>query len=132
MLKLGRERGQVRVVGSEFVSPTPTADLARQIVRLSESYEYGLYYATAEGSCSWYQFAREIFAVAGMDVKVDVASPQEFPAKVSRPRYSVLENLELKVRRLNFLQPWQIGLTGYLGTKAPFVPQAAVDSLSLR
>jgi dTDP-4-dehydrorhamnose reductase len=54
MLRLARERGRVRVVDNEFTSPTATADVARQIAALSRSDRYGLYHATAEGSCSWF------------------------------------------------------------------------------
>lgn len=124
MLKLARERGRVRVVDCEFVSPTPTADLARQIVALTRCNAYGLYHATAEGGCSWYEFAREIFSVADIEVKLEIASPTEFPSKVPRPRYSVLENLELKNRALNLFQPWQAGLMKYLcDAKAPVLAQ---------
>jgi dTDP-4-dehydrorhamnose reductase len=114
MLKLGRERGQVRVVDSEFVSPTAAADVARQVVALSRCDAYGLYHATAEGSCSWYEFAREIFAAAGLAARVDIASPTEFPSKVPRPAYSVLDNRRLKHNGLNLFEPWQSGLRKYL------------------
>jgi dTDP-4-dehydrorhamnose reductase len=114
MLKLGRERGRVRVVNNEFISPTPTADLARQIVALSASSAYGVYHATAEGSCSWYAFAKEIFAIADVHVEVDVADPSEFPAKVPRPFYSVLENRRLKTEGLNEFRSWEAGLAEYL------------------
>lgn len=114
MLRLGHDRGRVRVVDSEFVSPTPTADVARQIVALSLCNAFGLYHATAEGSCSWYDFAQEIFAVAKVPVQVEVASPSEFPAKVPRPRYSVLDNRGLKSEGLNVFQHWQTGLAEYL------------------
>jgi dTDP-4-dehydrorhamnose reductase len=115
MLKLARERGEVRVVHDEVVSPTSTEELARQIVVLSRSTNYGLYHATAEGSCSWYEFAREIFERTDTRVILKVASPNEFPAKVARPRYSVLENRALKVLGLNSLRQWQDGLHDYLG-----------------
>jgi len=118
MLKLGRERGRVRVVDSEFVSPTPTVDIARQIVALSDGDGYGLYHATAEGSCSWHAFATEIFAAARMPVQVDIADPSEFPAKVPRPRYSVLENRRLKAAGVNVFQSWETGLAEYLGATA--------------
>jgi dTDP-4-dehydrorhamnose reductase len=114
MLRLARERGRVRVVDSEFVSPTPTADVGRQIAALAGCEAYGLYHATAEGSCSWYEFAREIFAAAEIDVKLEVASPTEFPAKVPRPLYSVLENRALKNFGLNRFEPWQAGLRKYV------------------
>jgi dTDP-4-dehydrorhamnose reductase len=117
MLKLAKERGEVRVVDSEVVSPTSTAELARQLVDLSRSDCYGLYHATAEGSCSWYEFAREIFAVTDTPVRLIVASPNEFPAKVARPKYSVLENRALKSRGLNAFQPWQKALHEYLGSR---------------
>lgn len=114
MLRLAREHGHVRVVDDEYVSPTSTADLASQIVSLSGCDAYGLYHATAEGSCSWYEFAREIFSVAEMDVKLEIASSTEFPSKVPRPRYSVLENRGLKAIGLNSFEPWQSGLRNYV------------------
>ena len=114
MLKLARERGEVRVVDSEVVSPTSTAELAQQLVHLSRSECYGLYHATAEGSCSWYEFAREIFALTDTPVRLKVAEPGELPAKVPRPKYSVLENQALKGRGLNTLKPWRDGLHTYL------------------
>lgn len=122
MLRLARERGRVRVVDCEFTSPTATVDVARQIAALSRSETYGLYHATAEGSCSWYEFAREIFRVADVSVKLEVASPDEFPAKVPRPSYSVLENRALKFRSLNLFRPWQEGLRTYLSEKQMAVP----------
>jgi dTDP-4-dehydrorhamnose reductase len=115
MLKLARERGEVRVVDSEFVTPTATSDLARQIVALSRCQSYGLYHATAEGGCSWFEFAREIFALTNTKVALKVAAPNEFPAKVPRPKYSVLENRGLKLLGLNSFRPWQDGLREYLG-----------------
>jgi dTDP-4-dehydrorhamnose reductase len=114
MLQLGRTRGRVRVVNDEFVSPTPTSDLARQIVALSRCDDYGLYHATSEGSCSWYEFAREIFSLAEVDVQLEVAAPGEFPAKAPRPHYSVLENRGLKSIGVNLFVSWEAGLREYL------------------
>lgn len=118
MLKLSREREEIRVVDDEFVSPTPTLDIARQLVVLSQTSEYGLYHATAEGSCSWYEFAHVIFDLTGARVRLERASPGEFPAKVSRPKYSVLENQALKRKSLNVFCPWQNGLENYLASRA--------------
>ena len=115
MLKLAKERGEVRVVDSEFVTPTATPELARQMVVLSRCKSYGLYHATAEGACSWFEFAREIFALTDTKVNLKVAGPNEFPAKVPRPMYSVLENRGLKLLGLNTFRPWQDGLRDYLG-----------------
>jgi len=117
MLNLARERGEASVVDSEIVTPTSTAEVARQLVVLSRSERYGLYHATAEGSCSWYGFAREIFVSTGARVDLKVASASDFLAKVPRPRYSVLENRALKARGLNGFGPWQNALHKYLGQR---------------
>jgi dTDP-4-dehydrorhamnose reductase len=114
MLRLGRERGEVRVVDDERISPTSTRELARQIVVLSEAGAYGLFHATAEGSCSWHEFAREIFAAAALPARCLVAGPNEFPSKVPRPKYSVLENARLKQAELNQFRDWREGLRAYL------------------
>jgi len=121
MLKLGRERGMVRVVDSEVVSPTPTAQIAAQIYELSGCDAYGLYHGTAEGSCSWYGFAREIFKAANLQVDVQIAGPNEFPAKVPRPKYSVLENRGLKRLGLNRFTDWRDGLQQYLNQSSAVV-----------
>lgn len=118
MLKLAKERGEVKVVDSEFVSPTFTAELADQMAALAHTDAYGLYHATSEGSCSWHEFAREIFERTATKVKLNVAGPNEFPAKVPRPRYSVLENHGLKTRGLNLFSDWRDGLQKYLGQRA--------------
>lgn len=117
MLKLAKERAEVRVVDSEMVTPTSTAELGQQLVRLSRSDSFGLYHATAEGSCSWYEFAREIFAVTETRVNLLVAGASEFPAKVARPKYSVLENRGLKTHGLNIFRPWQAGVREYLSQR---------------
>jgi dTDP-4-dehydrorhamnose reductase len=119
MLTLARTRGKVRVVDNEFVSPTPTIDLARQIVSVSGCSSYGLYHASSEGSCSWYEFAREIFALTQVEVCLEVAAPGEFPAKAPRPSYSVLENRELKKIGRNVFTSWKNGVREYLLECAP-------------
>ncbi len=119
MLKLAKERGEVRVVDSEFVTPTPTAEIAQQVVALSRSTHYGLYHATAEGSCSWHEFAKEIFEATQTPVRLLVAGPNEFPAKIPRPKYSVLENQALKKEGLNVFRHWRDGLHAYLGERVP-------------
>jgi dTDP-4-dehydrorhamnose reductase len=117
MLKLAKERSELRVVDDEFVSPTPTAQIARQLVALSRSRDYGLYHATCEGSCSWFEFASAIFELTKTNIRLEPARPGEFPAKVPRPKYSVLENRALKSKSLNVFTHWKQGLEGYLARR---------------
>jgi dTDP-4-dehydrorhamnose reductase len=126
MLKLGKERDEVRVVDDEIVSPTSTEELAKQIALLVRTERYGLYHATAEGSCSWYEFARTIFEMAGMSTKLKIAGANEFPMKVPRPKYSVLENARLKNEGLNSLQSWKEGLQVYLAATSKLRATTAV------
>lgn len=120
MLHLARERGEVRVVDSEWITPTSTRELSRQILALSRSDAFGLYHATAESSCSWYQFAQEIFRLTNTRVNLKIATSTEFPAKVPRPTFSVLENRALKARGLSTFASWQVGLAEYLGVPSSF------------
>ncbi len=117
MLKLAGEREELRVVNDEFVTPTPTAQIAKQLIVLSKSSDYGLYHATAEGSCSWFEFACAIFELTKTRVRVLPARPGEFPAKIPRPKYSVLENAALKKKSINIFSHWKEGLEQYLAQR---------------
>ena len=95
MLKLGETRDEVSVVNDQIGSPTYTYDLARLIVDMVETEKYGRYHATNEGFCSWYEFACEIFRQAGMNVKVNPVTSDEFPAKAKRPHNSRMSKEKL-------------------------------------
>ncbi|HSK43479.1 MAG TPA: dTDP-4-dehydrorhamnose reductase [Candidatus Binatia bacterium] len=118
MLKLSTERSELRVVDDEFVTPTPTTQIAQQLVALGQTSYYGLYHATAEGSCSWYEFAAAIFALTKTNIRLEPARPGEFPVKVARPKFSVLENQALNRRSLNTFTHWKEGLERYLARRA--------------
>jgi dTDP-4-dehydrorhamnose reductase len=118
MLKLAKEREEVRVVDNEVLTPTFTEDVAAQIVKMAHSRaRYGLYHATAEGWCSWYEFAGEIFALAQSQVTLNRANPGEFAPAFNRPEYSVLENRALKEQEINIMPHWKEGLRRYLHKK---------------
>ncbi|HET9182730.1 MAG TPA: sugar nucleotide-binding protein [Candidatus Angelobacter sp.] len=72
-----------------------------------------------------YEFAQAIFELSGVKVKLAPARPGEFPAKVARPKYSVLENAALKRSSLNVFQHWKKGLEQYLlGDRQPSATHA--------
>ena len=116
MLKLAGETDEVRVVADEILTPTFTVDVAKQIYELTKNNYYGLYHATAQGSCSWYQFAANIFEISCTNVKLSVADPSEFETKVPRSKYCVLENRALENLGLDVMQHWEKSLKKYLCT----------------
>ncbi len=114
MLKLANERDEVRVVDDEVLTPTFTEDIAQQLVKLATTQAFGLYHVTAQGECSWYEFAEKVFELSKAEVTLKRASPGEFPMKVPRPDYSVLENKGLKNLNIDIMPHWKDGLQRYL------------------
>lgn len=114
MLRLGKERGAVSVVDDQVGSPTYTHDLARLLVDMIQTDKYGRYHATNEGLCSWYEFAKEIFRQAGMDVPVTPVSSSEFPAKATRPSNSRMSKEKLSDNGFERLPAWQDALGRFL------------------
>jgi dTDP-4-dehydrorhamnose reductase len=114
MLRYAREKSEVRVVDDEVLTPTATAEIARQIIAMKDEDASGIFHATAEGHCSWYEFAREIFRMMNIKTQLSKADPNEFSSVVKRPKYSVLENKRLKDVRVNKFRHWQDGLKEYL------------------
>ena len=111
MLRLGKERGAVSVVDDQIGSPTYTYDLARLLVDMIQTEEYGRYHATNEGLCSWYEFACEIFRQAGMDeVTVTPVDSSQFPAKAKRPKNSRMDRSKLVEKGFTPLPTWQDAL----------------------
>ena len=114
MLNLGKTRDSLTVVNDQFGSPTYTFDLARLLVDMIETDKYGIYHATNEGICTWYEFACEIFKQAGMNVKVSPVSAAEYPAKAKRPSNSRMSKEKLTQNGFEKLPSWQDALSRYL------------------
>lgn len=124
MLRLGKEKGAVKVVDDQIGSPTYTFDLAILLVDMIESEAYGEYHATNEGICSWYEFAKEIFRAAGMDdVTVTPVATGEFPAKAKRPKNSRMSKEKLVKNGFNKLPTWQDAVRRYLEELEESMPQ---------
>lgn len=114
ILKLAKEKRHLRVVDDQIVAPTYTVDLARQIHKLIKTENFGLYHASAQGACSWYEFAKEILRLTKTKAKLSPISSAEYPTPALRPSYSVLENQNLKKHDLDIIPDWRIGLKNYL------------------
>tara|TARA_Y100000031_G_scaffold129734_1_gene148972 strand:+ start:402 stop:1262 length:861 start_codon:yes stop_codon:yes gene_type:complete len=114
MLKLAEEKKEIRVVDDEILSPTYTFDIAQQLVELTRTEKYGLYHMVSQGSCTWFEFAAQIFNLTKTNIKLNVARSGEFPTKVPRPKYSVLDNLNLANHGLDIMPDWSTSLQNYL------------------
>lgn len=117
MIRLGKEEGEVKVVSDQICTPTYTRNLAENLLTLLKTKHYGLYHITAEGQCSWYEFANEIFKQMKMKVKCLPVTSAVFKTRAKRPPYSVLENAALKKIGLNKMRAWQENLRQYLKEK---------------
>jgi len=114
MLNLGKTKDEINVVNDQFGSPTYTYDLARLLVDMAESDKYGRYHATNEGTCTWYEFTQEIFRQAGIKIKINPVSSDEFPAKAKRPHNSRMNKDKLEANGFARLPAWQDALERYL------------------
>jgi dTDP-4-dehydrorhamnose reductase len=113
ILKLGKERGELRVVSDQRGSPTYTRHLASKLVELLAARVYGVFHVTGTGTCSWFEFAQAI--VHGYPrVRVAPISTQEAARLARRPAFSVLENRRLAESKLAPLPHWKEGLAQYL------------------
>lgn len=116
MLRLSETNDKVRVVGDQFGSPTSTLELTKAINAVLFSDNYGLFHATCEGSCSWADFAREVFRLAGKNTEVEAITTAEYPTPAARPAYSVLENRMFKLTTDFMFEDWHEAIAAYMKT----------------
>jgi dTDP-4-dehydrorhamnose reductase len=110
ILRLAGEQDPLRVVNDQVGSPTFTGHLAPALVALARTEDYGIHHVSAAGSCSWFEFAREILERSGSDTRVEPCTTEEFPRPAKRPAYSVLGGGP-------GLPSWRDGLDAYLGVR---------------
>ncbi len=103
MIRLGKERGELGVIADQIGTPTYASDLAKaimEIIKNAEDYELdqncGLYHYSSEGVASWYDFAKAVFDIKSMDVKVRPLSTLEYPTPAKRPQYSIMDKSKIK------------------------------------
>lgn len=110
MIHLAKQRSELKVVDDQHGSPTFVQDLAEQtrwlIVHKPAG---GIYHCTNSGHCTWFEFAKEIFALTQQSVKVLPCTSAEFPRPAKRPAYSILLN-----KKMPALRPWREALADYI------------------
>lgn len=114
MLNLGKTRDVITVVNDQVGSPTYTKDLAVLMVDMIESEKYGIYHASNEGLCSWYEFANEIFKQVGISVTVKPVTSDEYPSRAKRPSNSRMDKTKLDDNGFKRLPDWKDALSRYL------------------
>ena len=117
MLKLGRERDELRVIWDQVGTPTYAIDLASCILTIIEtqSQEFGLYHYSNEGLTSWYDFATAVFELSGTVVKTVPIRTAEYPTKATRPLYSVMDKTKAKTQLGVVIPHWRESLQTCLG-----------------
>lgn len=114
ILKLAREKSELKVVDDQVGSPTYAKDLAQGIKELLCGAPYGIYHLTNSGICSWYDFARKILELAGINIKIKPITSGQLDRPAKRPSFSVLENFCLKETMGFSMRSWQKALKEYM------------------
>lgn len=114
ILRLAESKAELSVVCDQVGSPTYTADLAPLLCEMVQSEKYGIYHATNEGTCSWAEFAAEIFRQADKRVVVRPIPSSEYSAKAKRPLNSRLSKEKLREQGFSSMPHWQDALRRYL------------------
>ena len=99
MLKLGKERDELNVVGDQIGSPTYATDLAEAILKIINNEDFKtkeqsteIYHYSNTGEISWHEFAKEIFKIAKIDCKVNSILTEQYPAPAKRPKNTLMDN----------------------------------------
>ncbi|MCI8464736.1 MAG: dTDP-4-dehydrorhamnose reductase [Lachnospiraceae bacterium] len=98
----------------QISTPTSAVDLAKFIVKLIDSNEYGIYHASCEGMCSRYEFAKEIVRLSGKKVTIEPHAAGENPSVVNRPRYTLLDNFMMRVSGIYQMPDWKESLATFM------------------
>lgn len=109
MLRVAGERDTLKVKSDEFIAPTYSRDLAEGIAEVAGSGLYGVYHVTNSGSCSWHEFAEEIFRLAGVEIEVVPVPGSEYPLPAARPANGLLASTGSPE-----LRHWREALAEYL------------------
>ena len=117
MIRLGTERDELKIIADQIGTPTYAIDLADCILSIIENdgQQYGIYHYSNEGVTSWYDFAKAIFDIAGIDVKALPVRTSEYVTRAVRPTFSVMDKAKIK-KYMQFEIPyWRESLVKCIG-----------------
>lgn len=113
-LSLQNPEREIRVVNDQFGSPTWSHTLARQIADVVDAKATGVFHATSEGYCSWYDLANRFLSLMGVPFCMNPCTTSEYPTPAKRPANSILENAALKKQGLNIFTDWKAELEKFV------------------
>lgn len=119
MMRLGKDKDSITVVNDQKGNPTSANDLAYHILKLIETEEYGVYHCTAKGECTWYDFAKRIMELAGLNCVVNPISTEDYIKGLNkkiakRPTYSSLDNMMLRCTVGDDMRNWEEELETFM------------------
>ena len=117
IIALAESGREISVASDQFGSPTSAKDLARIILHLIQTNEYGTYHATCKGVCSRYEFAKEILRLADREILLKPVPVRELDLSSSRPAYAVLDNFILRIIDVYEMPDWKASLKEYMDEK---------------
>ncbi len=117
MLRLSDTGNKIRVVADQYGSPTSALEVARVILFLMDTRNYGIYHVTCEGITTWHGFAKEIFKMARKEVELEAIPSSEYVVPAKRPMYSVLDNKRLRNEHSYVMKNWQDALKEYMNNE---------------
>ena len=117
MIKLGTEKPELKIIADQVGTPTYAMDLAGCIFSIIDqrSPAYGIYHFSNEGVTSWYDFAKAIFDIAGISVKVIPVKTKDYVTKAMRPPYSLLDKSKFKSEFNQEIPYWRDSLKICIG-----------------
>ena len=117
MIRVAKEKGALRVVSDQTMSPTATKDVAEAIIKMiRKDVTSGIWHVVNSGAATWYEFAKQIVDRSGVPASVTPIASTEFPTTAQRPAYSVLDNSKV-CNAIGSMRAWQDALDEYLVAK---------------
>ena len=110
MLRLGRERGHLRIVDDQHCTPSYVPHVARAVAFLARAGAYGIFHIVNSGATTWHDFAQEIFRQAGLKVALERITTAQYGAAAPRPGYSVLDTAKYHALGGPHMPSWQEAL----------------------
>lgn len=116
IIRLAKEKGELKVVNDQFGTPTYTLDVVKQTWKLIQGDSMGLYHSANLGRTTWFKFARRIVEKLNLNAKVIPIKTKAFPTLTKRPNFSVLDNYLLKLEGKNIMCSWEEAFEDFVKT----------------